>query len=126
MTTRAPVAWIDRLIAFAARNRRSLTIAAVLLVAAIGFEALHLVLREVHLRDVRASLAAVPRARIAAALGLTATSYLLLTGLDWIALRAVGRPLPWRIAAAGSFTSYTLSHTLGLSLLTGGSARLRL
>ena len=126
MTTRAPVAWIDRLIAFAARNRRSLTIAAVLLVAAIGFEALHLVLREVHLRDVRASLAAVPRARIAAALGLTATSYLLLTGLDWIALRAVGRPLPWRIAAAGSFTSYTLSHNLGLSLLTGGSARLRL
>ena len=98
----------------------------ILLVAAIGFGALHLVLREVHLRDVRASLAAVPDTRIAASLALTVTSYLMLTGLDWVALRAVGKPLPWPIAAAGSFTSYTLSHNLGLSLLTGGSARLRL
>ena len=118
--------WLDAGGAFIARHRRELLIAAVLLVAAIGFEALHLVLREVHLRDVRASLAAVPDTRIAASLALTVTSYLMLTGLDWVALRAVGKPLPWRIAAAGSFTSYTLSHNLGLSLLTGGSARLRL
>ncbi|MGP7794736.1 bifunctional lysylphosphatidylglycerol flippase/synthetase MprF [Sphingomonas sp. CLY1604] len=117
---------IDAALMLAARYRRSLTVAAVLLVAAFGFEALRLVLREVHLRDVRAALHAVDATRIAAAVGLTATSYLLLTGLDWVALRVVGRPLPWRIAAAGSFTSYTLSHNLGLSLLTGGSARLRL
>jgi phosphatidylglycerol lysyltransferase len=75
---------------------------------------------------VRRALAAIPNARIAASLALTTVSYLLLTGLDWVALRAIGRPLPWRIAAAGSFTSYTLSHNLGLSLITGGSARLRL
>ncbi|MCP3735785.1 bifunctional lysylphosphatidylglycerol flippase/synthetase MprF [Sphingomonas sp. RP10(2022)] len=117
---------IDAALALATRHRRSLTVAMVLLVAGIGFAALRLVLREVHLSDVRAALAEVPRARIAAALALTTTSYLLLTGLDWVALRSVGRPLPWRIAAAGSFTSYTLSHNLGLSLITGGSARLRL
>ena len=29
-------------------------------------------------------------------LALTTASYLLLTGLDWMALRAIGRPLPWR------------------------------
>ena len=115
--------WLDAGGAFIARHRRELLIAAVLLVAAIGFEALHLVLREVHLRDVRASLAAVPDTRIAASLALTVTSYLMLTGLDWVALRAVGKPLPWRIAAAGSFTSYTLSHNLGLSLLTGRKRR---
>lgn len=117
---------LDRALALIERHRRSLTVAAVLLVAGIGFEALRLVLREVHLRDVRAALHAVDAMRIAVALGFTATSYLLLTGLDWVALRVVGRPLPWRIAAAGSFTSYTLSHNLGLSLITGGSARLRL
>jgi phosphatidylglycerol lysyltransferase len=117
---------LDATIALATRHRRSLTVAAVLIVAAIGFEALRLVLRAVHLSDVRTALHAVPDGRIAAALGLTAISYLLLTGLDWVALRAVGRPLPWRAAAAGSFTSYTLSHNLGLSLITGGTARLRL
>jgi phosphatidylglycerol lysyltransferase len=117
---------LDAIVALATRHRRSLTVAAVLVVAAIGFEALRLVLREVHLSDVRTALHAVPATRIAAALGLTAVSYVLLTGLDWVALRSVGRPLPWRIAAAGSFTSYTLSHNLGLSLITGGSARLRL
>ena len=117
---------LDAAIALATRHRRSLTVAAVLIVAGIGFEALRLVLREVHLSDVRTALHAVPDTRIAASLGLTAISYLLLTGLDWVALRSVGRPLPWRIAAAGSFTSYTLSHNLGLSLITGGSARLRL
>ncbi len=117
---------LDAAIMAATRHRRSLTVAAVLLVAAIGFEALRLVLREVHPSDVRTALHAVPDGRIAAALALTVTSYLLLTGLDWVALRSVGRPLPWRVAAAGSFTSYTLSHNLGLSLITGGSARLRL
>jgi phosphatidylglycerol lysyltransferase len=43
-----------------------------------------------------------------------------------LALRLVGRPLPWRTAALASFISYTLSHNLGLSLITGGSARLRI
>ncbi|MCU6455335.1 bifunctional lysylphosphatidylglycerol flippase/synthetase MprF [Sphingomonas sp. A2-49] len=117
---------LDAGIALVARHRPTLTVAGVLLVAAIGFEALRLVLREGHLSDVRTALHAMPPARIAAALGLTTASYLLLTGLDWVALRTVGHPLPWRVAAAGSFTSYTLSHNLGLSLLTGGSARLRL
>ena len=117
---------LDAVMAFAQHHRRSLTVGAVLLVAAIGFAALRLVLREVHLSDVRKALAAIPDVRIAASLALTTASYLLLTGLDWMALRAIGRPLPWRVAAAGSFTSYTLSHNLGLSLITGGSARLRL
>ena len=107
-------------------HRSRLVVAAVLLIALLGFEALRLVLHEVHLIDVRAAVAAVPGRRLAAALALTAISYLALTGYDAVALRAIGRPLPWRVAAAGSFTSYTLSHNLGLSLLTGGSARYRL
>ena len=40
-------------------------------------------------------------------------------------MRLLGRRLKWRTAALASFTSYALSHNLGLSLITGGSARLR-
>lgn len=94
-------------------------------IAVIAFTALHLALATVHLRDVRAALGSVPGWRIAAALALTVASYTALTGYDRIALRAIGKPLPWRASAAGSFTSYTMSHNLGLAMLTGGSARYR-
>jgi phosphatidylglycerol lysyltransferase len=53
-------------------------------------------------------------------------SYLLLTLYDVLALRLIGRPLPYRTAALASFASYTLSHNLGLAVVTGGSARLRI
>ena len=110
----------------ASRHRRWLIAAAVLAVAVLGFEALRLALREFRFADVRAAVATMPGWRIAAALVFTIVSYLALTGYDAMSLAAVGRPLPWRTAALGSFVSYTLSHNLGLSFLTGGSARYRL
>ncbi|WP_243652528.1 bifunctional lysylphosphatidylglycerol flippase/synthetase MprF [Novosphingobium sp. PhB165] len=73
------------------------------------------------LRDARA----LPVWRLALAFGFTAASYLLLTIYDVMALRAIGRPLPWRSAALASFTSYTLSHNLGFGIITGAAARLR-
>ena len=106
-------------------NRTSASIGLVLLLGALGFFALHRLLLEVHLHDVRTALHALQPWQIGAALGLTAASYLLLTLYDVLALRIISKPLPWRIAALASFTSYTLSHNLGLSLLTGGSARYR-
>ena len=106
-------------------NRTSASIGFVLLLAAMGFYALHRLLLEVHLHDVRAALHALQSWQIGAALAFTAASYLLLTLYDVLALRIIGKPLPWRTAALASFTSYTLSHNLGLSLLTGGSARYR-
>lgn len=111
---------------WASRHRVWLIGFAVLAVALLGFEALRLALSEVRFTDVRAAVAAMPGWRIAAALAFTALSYLALTGYDAMSLAAVDRPLPWRTAAAGSFVSYTLSHNLGLSFLTGGSARYRL
>ncbi len=107
------------------RHRRWLVALAVLGVALLGFAALHALLAEVRLKEVRAALHAIPDGRIVLALGLTIGSYLCLTLYDVLALRAIGRPLPWRTAALASFTSYTVSHNLGLSLLTGGSARYR-
>lgn len=114
----AILAWVER-------HRRKLTVAAILLIAALGFAALHNVLAEVHLKQVRGALHEIPVSRMVLALGLTALSYFALTFYDLFALRAIGSPIRWRTAALASFTSYTISHNLGLSLLTGGSARYR-
>ena len=110
---------------FVQAHRRALTVGTVLLLACLGFLALHRMIAEVHWRQLRYALHAIPSWRLAAALGLTCVSYLLLTLYDVIALRIVGKPLPYRTAALASFASYTLSHNLGLGLLTGGSARYR-
>ena len=98
----------------------------VAVVAALAASSLGRLAREVHPADIMATLAALPGWRIAAALGCTAMSHLLLTFYDVLALRTVGARVPWRTAARAAFTSYTLSHNLGFAALTGGSARLRI
>lgn len=114
-----------RRIAWLARHRTALSLAAMLLLVGLGFAAVQALTREMTFAAVRADLHALPTARVVAAIAFTALSYLTLTLYDVVALRIIGRPLPWRTAALASFTSYTLSHNLGLSLLTGGSARYR-
>lgn len=112
--------------AMVARYRTPLSILAVLVLIALGFVAMQQLTRELHFSQVRAALHAVSAWQIILSIAFTALSYLTLTGYDVLALRIIGRPLRWRIAALASFTSYTLSHNLGLSLLTGGSARYRI
>ncbi|MGC4252742.1 MAG: bifunctional lysylphosphatidylglycerol flippase/synthetase MprF [Sphingobium sp.] len=109
-----------------AARRTLLGLLAMLAVCALGLAALHALLAEVRLREVRGAFHMIGSRRMAEAVGLTAISYLALTFYDFVALRLVGRALPWRTAALASFCSYTLSHNLGLSLLTGGSARYRI
>lgn len=108
------------------QHRTAANLAAMLALAGIGLLALHGLLDEVHLRDVSAALHGLHKWQWACALAFTAASYLLLTLHDVLALRVIGKRLPWRTAALASFTSYTLSHNLGLSLITGGSARYRI
>ena len=114
-----------RFVACIRTHKRSLSILAALIVAALGFSALFGLLHSVRPRAIRHAFDALSTAQIAGALALTATSYLLLTLYDSFALHILGKTLPWRTAALASFTSYTLSHNLGLALLTGGSARYR-
>lgn len=109
-----------------ARHRRIVTGAVVLLVIALGFMALSRLTHEIRYDQVRAAIVALTARQIALSLGFTAASYLALTFYDVLALRIIGRPQPWRTAALASFSSYTLSHNLGLALLTGGSARYRI
>jgi phosphatidylglycerol lysyltransferase len=108
------------------RHRRLVAVTAVLILIVPGFAALDSLTREIHYADVGAAVRALSLSQTLLALALTAGSYLALTFYDMLALREIGRPLPWRTAALASFTSYTLSHNLGFSLLTGGSARYRI
>lgn len=98
----------------------------IFVLAALGLLALSGLLAEVHFHDVRHAWARIGPERFAAAAVLTVASYIALTFYDVLALRAIGRPLPYRTAALASFVSYTLSHNLGLALLSGGSARYRI
>ena len=107
------------------RYRRLIAVTVVVLLIVLGFTALEALTREIRYADVRAAVRALSVRQGLLALALTAGSYLALTFYDVLALRVIGRPLPWRTAALASFTSYTLSHNLGLSLLTGGSGRYR-
>jgi phosphatidylglycerol lysyltransferase len=106
-------------------RRRLIAVLAVAGVAVLALVALRALVAEVHLRQIHRALDALTAGQIAAALGFTGLSYFLLTLYDVLALRIIGRPLPYRTAALASLTSYTLSHNLGFALLTGGSARYR-
>ena len=112
--------------AWGRHNRKLLSIGAALLVAALGLTALSKLLHSVRPHEIRHAFDALSAGQIGAALLLTAASYLMLTFYDRFALRVIDRKLPWRTYALASFTSYTLSHNLGLALLTGGSARYRI
>lgn len=107
------------------RYRAPLAAAAIVAIVALGLTALHHLTATLSLHEVETAFRAIPPGNIALALALTALSYLALTFYDVLALGVIGRPLPWRTAALASFTSYTLSHNLGFSALTGGSARYR-
>lgn len=55
-----------------------------------------------------------------------AAAYFTLTFYDLFALRTIGRKdVPYRIAALGGFTSYSVGHNVGASVFTGGAVRYR-
>lgn len=75
--------------------------------------------------QVVASVMAIPAWRLASAGAFAAASYLCLTGFDWLALRYVQRPLPYRQAALASFVSLSLGHNIGFAGLSSGAIRYR-
>jgi glycosyltransferase 2 family protein len=64
-----------------------------------------------------------PRTLVAGAC-FVAAGYLTLTCYDLFALRTIGRAdLPYRVAALGGFTSYSVGHNIGASVFSGGAVR---
>ncbi|MXQ10073.1 lysylphosphatidylglycerol synthase domain-containing protein [Microvirga makkahensis] len=96
-------------------------------VLAIGLAAflLYRTLSRYSLDQLIQAVAAIPTSHLTAAAGFAAASYICLSGFDYLALRYVGRPLPYYKAAWASFTSLSLGHNIGLAFLSSGAVRYR-
>lgn len=87
-----------------------------------------LLFRELHhlsWADVEAALEAIPLHRWLLAAGSTSIAYAALAWYDRIALMHLGFKLSWRFISAVSFTTYALSHTIGMTMFSGAMVRYR-
>lgn len=75
--------------------------------------------------DVEQAIGAIPATRWILAVLCTAVAYLALAWYDRIALTHLGFDLSWRFISAVSFTSYALSHNIGMTMVSGGMVRYR-
>jgi uncharacterized membrane protein YbhN (UPF0104 family) len=97
-----------------------------LVVVGLAIWGIKMIAGQVTLAEILADIAATPpHLLIAAALSAIA-SYIVLVGYDWLATRHLGYQLSWPTLAAASFASFTMSHTLGLTVVTGGTVRYRI
>ena len=87
---------------------------------------IHRELAQIRLSSILESLRAIPKASIARAVVFTALSYWLLGFYDVLALRYIGKPLPYARAAFTSFIAYAFGHNLGVATFTGAAVRYRL
>jgi uncharacterized membrane protein YbhN (UPF0104 family) len=83
-------------------------------------------LANTHLADVLDYAKAIPKTRILGAVALTATSYLLLSGYDFLALHYARKLLRLTQVLFASFVAFALSNNLGFALVSGGSVRFRI
>jgi len=86
---------------------------------------LHRELAQVRLADTRLAQGRVSGAAVLLALAGTVGSYLALTGYDVLALRYLGRTLPYPRVALASFVATAVGHNLGMAMLSAGATRLR-
>jgi phosphatidylglycerol lysyltransferase len=96
---------------------------AVLLAGAVWV--LHHELRHVRYAEVKATLAALPRAAFGLALLLCAINYAVLTGFDQLAFRYIGAKVEWWKISVVSFTGYAVSNSVGFALISGTHVRYR-
>jgi glycosyltransferase 2 family protein len=98
-----------------------------LLIVVVAGATLFRLVRDIDLDEVVAALQAKSLREAVIAGGFVFAGYVTLTLYDFFALRTIGRDtVPYRIAALASFTSYTIGHNLGATVLTGGAIRFRI
>jgi len=98
-----------------------------LTVIAIAEVVLFHMLRDIDVDDVLDAIEAVPYRNIGLAGLFVAAGYCTLTFYDLFALRTIGRgDVPYRVAALTGFTSYSVGHNIGASVLTAGAVRYRI
>jgi glycosyltransferase 2 family protein len=100
----------------------ALSVTIIIIAAVVLFR----MLRGISFHDVIAALRRTPFTTILLAGFLVACGYLTLTLYDLFALRTIGKHhVPYRIAALAGFTSYSIGHNVGVTVLTGGAVRYR-
>ena len=82
-------------------------------------------LRGLSFAEVEAAVTAIPAGRWTLAVVATLVAYLALAWYDRIALLHLGFALSWRFISAVSFTTYALSHNIGMSMFSGAMVRYR-
>ena len=92
----------------------------------LGAYAMYRLLSPLDFHVLAQQIKATPRATIVKAMLATALGYMFLIGYDWSALRFIGKALPKRIVGLGSFLSYSIGNTIGLSAVSGGAIRYRI
>ncbi|MCB1746577.1 MAG: bifunctional lysylphosphatidylglycerol flippase/synthetase MprF [Gammaproteobacteria bacterium] len=80
----------------------------------------------VHPRAVLAAVTDHSAGAVALALVLTLVSYLAISGYDALALRYVGRPLPYAAVAPVSLLASAVGQTVGFAVVSGGAIRYRM
>ncbi len=96
-------------------------------IIAVAIYVLYNILRGIELTEVLHALVTTNPKNILLAALFVAGGYFTLTFYDLFALRTIGRyDVPYRIAALGGFTSYSIGHNVGASVFTGGAVRYRI
>jgi uncharacterized membrane protein YbhN (UPF0104 family) len=96
-------------------------------IIAIAAMALVHILRHIKVAEVVAAMRAAHTSDIVWASVFVAGGYFTLTFYDLFALRTIGwAKIPYRVAMLASFTSYSIGHNVGASVLTGGAVRYRI
>jgi uncharacterized membrane protein YbhN (UPF0104 family) len=80
---------------------------------------------EISLAEVGQAIRAWGWDSVLLALGLSATSFLLMGVIEWLGLRWAGARIAVRSALAGSFIASAIAHSLGANLIVSGAIRAR-
>src|SRR5690349_17105091 len=106
-------------------RRAGLWVAAIAVCAALAIAARRLG-AELNYHDLVHTMRHTPLASIVAAFLMTALSYAVLLGTDWLAARCANVRPPLRVLMLASFSGYALGNAAGFGALSGAAVRFRI
>src|SRR6201993_2970936 len=96
-------------------------------VIGIACYVLYHMLRGIDVAEVIEAIKGTEPSQIGLAALFVAAGYFTLTFYDLFAVRAIGHShVPYRVNALAAFTSYSIGHSVGASVFTGGAVRYRI
>lgn len=90
------------------------------------FFMLYQTLKNINIQSITNNINNLASTSICIAFLFTFLGYISLIGYDWSALKYIQKKVPFHIIILISFIGYSLSNTIGITLLSGGAVRYRL